>query len=100
MAARAEAEAAHRWARYGEDVGPDEDVMPDADEESADEDDAHVRPAACTFAKPPGQRYSVQQGHAVCVTHRRAMLSQGGVTAAVPAEGPCAAMQGWQMLQS
>ena len=44
MAARAEAEAAHRWARYGEDVGPDEDAMPDVgEEESDDEDDAHVR---------------------------------------------------------
>jgi hypothetical protein len=29
MAGRAEAEAAHRWARYAEDFEPDEDEMPD-----------------------------------------------------------------------
>lgn len=53
MAARAEEEAAHRWARYAEDVGPDEDadIMPDADEESADEDDGPVS-RACTICKP------------------------------------------------
>lgn len=63
MAARAEAEAARRWARYGEDVGPDEDVMPDADEEGADEDD--VRPAACLFELP-----SLQDRSTVCCSSK------------------------------
>lgn len=40
MAARAEAEAARRWARYAEDVGPDEDEMPDVGGDGEQDSDA------------------------------------------------------------
>jgi general stress protein YciG len=40
MAARAEAEAVRRWARYAEDVGPDEDEMPDVGADGEQDSDA------------------------------------------------------------
>lgn len=40
MAARAEAEAARRWARYAEDVEPDEDEMPDVGGDGEQDSDA------------------------------------------------------------
>ena len=40
MAARTEAEAARRWARYAEDVGPDEDEMPDVGGDGEQDSDA------------------------------------------------------------
>ncbi len=45
---RAEAEAAHRWARYAEDLGPEDDGMPDVADESDDDHD-NVSPMPCSF---------------------------------------------------
>lgn len=51
MAARAEAEAAHRWARYAEDMEPDDDDNVPHMEEDQDSDDDDADPQASHAAQ-------------------------------------------------